>query len=238
MPVAVITPTGDRPECIALLERWMSRQTRQPDLWVVSDNGDTPATLTMGQKHVRAPFMASRNGIASNSVNAVSHVPEDHHIVVMEDDDWYPPDYIEKRVAVLEKGADLSGSIRGRTYNVRIRHWTEITTKGESWSIWGQTAIRAGLKPYVERTLRHVLALGKTPCRHIWEGRGKVPEDAVHHVGIKGMPGRAGVTKAHRVSAEWAGHWGPTRFDSDLSKLREWVGEDAAAYEEFFDATL
>lgn len=45
--VTVITPTADQPTGIALLERYMARQTVKPDAWIVADDGNTPASLTM-----------------------------------------------------------------------------------------------------------------------------------------------------------------------------------------------
>src|SRR5687768_6841694 len=51
--ITVITPTADRPAAWPLAERWMARQTVQPDQWIVADDGIAPAPLTMGQQHIR-----------------------------------------------------------------------------------------------------------------------------------------------------------------------------------------
>jgi len=47
-------------------------------------------------------------------------------------------------------------------------------------------------------------------------------------VGIKGMSGRPGVSQCHRQEAD--GRWSG---DSDLSRLRQWIGDDVNAYRSF-----
>ena len=47
-------------------------------------------------------------------------------------------------------------------------------------------------------------------------------------VGIKGMPGRPGVSQCHRQEAD--GRWSG---DPDLSRLCQWIGADANAYKRF-----
>ena len=52
MSITVITPTADQPIGMRLLEKYMARQTVQPDEWIVADDGEVPARLALGQKHI------------------------------------------------------------------------------------------------------------------------------------------------------------------------------------------
>ena len=51
----------------------MARQTRQPDQWIVADDGVAPAPLTGGQQHVRR--QRKETGGASLAMNLLAAIP-------------------------------------------------------------------------------------------------------------------------------------------------------------------
>jgi hypothetical protein len=81
MKVAVVTPHHDSKRSMFLerLKFYMSRQTRQPDMWFIIDE-PTPFKPDLTYR--------VRIGI-ERAINAGADV-----ILIMEDDDWYDPNYI------------------------------------------------------------------------------------------------------------------------------------------------
>jgi len=51
------------------------------------------------------------------------------------------------------------------------------------------------------------------------------PDDHRHSVGLKGLPGRPGIAEDHDGKGDW---------DSSGRLLREWIGEDAEQYVQFY----
>ena len=98
--ITVITPTCDRPRGIELCEQYMRRQTVQPDQWIVADSGQDRARLTMGQIHIHKPMQPGARNLAQNMMAALDRASGDF-VVIVEDDDWYKPDHIEKCFAGL-----------------------------------------------------------------------------------------------------------------------------------------
>lgn len=40
--ITIITPTGDRHEMFSLCAKWVSKQTVQPNQWIIVDDGKIP----------------------------------------------------------------------------------------------------------------------------------------------------------------------------------------------------
>ena len=105
MKVSVITPTGDRSNLLGRLNTYMSRQTRQPDEWIVCDDGaEAPpvkldATTYIKPSWIRGEFGTST--LPANLLEAMNYVTGDL-ILIMEDDDWYDKDYIQTYVELAE----------------------------------------------------------------------------------------------------------------------------------------
>lgn len=222
--LAVLTTTGDRPECFALIERWMARQTRQPDLWVVSDNGTQPARPTMGQLRTRCKNRGGTIGMISNVLNGLESIPREADIVVMEDDDWYAADHVENMAAGLATGEMAVGCRRVRHYHVRVRRYSE--SGQQNWMIFAKSAFAASGRDRLERVFRSLVKGGGKACKKVWEGMDASPPSLpCTAVGIKGMPGRLGISRKHDVSVikQWT-------EDPDMTKLTEWIGEDVSHY--------
>lgn len=225
MQITLITPTGDRPEAFTLCERYMAGQSRRWDQWIVVDDGEPETTTTMGQSVIRPEPRHTGKGSTQwrNLMVALPQVTGDA-VLIVEDDDWYGPDYIRNAVEQLEKH-ELVGEVPARYYNVRFRTYREFGI-GHHASLC-QTAFRRTMLMDLAEVCKTNLWIDTT----LWQRnlrRGYLYRGE-QVIGIKGMPGRKGISTAH---TEVSTQWGP---DPDCSRLRQWVGKDAAkGYEPYF----
>lgn len=230
--IIAITPTGARPEAFAQCERLMARQTRKPDLWLIIDDCDPQTKCTMGQHCIwpepKWPNFAQRNTQHRNIIAALDYLKsiewdKDLSLIFFEDDDWYDELYIETQMVRLYD-AELVGEAPARYYHVR--HGAYRIFDDTPHASLCATAMRASLIP----ELRAICETGAWIDVELWRrcrDRGML-FPGTNVVGIKGMPGRPGVSEIHR-------HGLDRRFtpDTDGAVLREWTGIDAPFYAKF-----
>lgn len=228
--LTLITPTGERPEAFALCERWMARQTFQGCVqWLVVDDGSTPTAVTLGQQVLR-PVPVWQPGRDTQIRNILAALPQIKYdkVLFIEDDDWYGHEFLAIMSNRLDDAA-LVGEVQAHYYHVGHRRFRVF--RNHAHSSLGQVGIRGEL---VE-LLHSVCSGGRHPLIDIelchqagdkrfypWSGT---------YLGIKGLPGRPGITSSHRDTQGAA--WVP---DLDLSVLRQWLGEDVAYYQGYYDA--
>lgn len=227
--ISIITPTGDRPEALQLLAEYIARQTYTGPLqWVIVDDGHTPfrpQTLPRGEivYHPRREPGVPGGSLNRNLILGL-RLAKHRKIVIMEDDDWYAPSYVDTYAELLDHHS-LVGESRARYYNVRDRAW--YLPGNTQHASLAQTGFRRELIPLIDDCCRQ-----GTPFidLHIW----KRPVDDKHMihnhglcVGIKGMPGRRGLGQG--------GHQTGSRYTRDphLVQLRAWVGHDVDRYAPF-----
>ena len=219
--ITVITPTAGRPAAWPLAERWMARQTVQPDQWIVADDGEVAAPLTMGQLHIRRP--RKETGGASLAMNLLAAIPHvaGNVVIIMEDDDYYRPDHIAVCAEKL-KAHRATGCIWLNYYNVRLKAWRRIRN---SCAALCNTAFRAECLPMLERAANQAMEQGIYHVdRLFWQQVGKAglhEQETV--VGIKGLDGMPGIGIGHQPGPKW-------NPDPQGAKLHKWIGEDANAY--------
>jgi hypothetical protein len=230
--VTLITPTGDRPLAFSLLERYMARQTYAgPIQWIVVDDGRTPTECTRGQTYLRRqPGMPGSESMRANLLATIEHVQHDK-VLVIEDDEWYGPRYVELMAGYLDQ-ADLAGEGPAFYYNVSLRWYRDMGNNGHAALC--QTAFRARLLPYLAHACRKPVKFVDLELWRARRARWKFWEPAIRRrvwprsgqcVGIKGMPGRVGISKGHRPPED------EYRQDPDGRLLVELIGaEDADVY--------
>lgn len=229
MSVSLITPTADRPVAFALCERFIARQTRKPDEWIVADGGQqTGAPSTMGQKHIHEPGPPGVENFARNLLNGI-HAATGDVIIFVEDDDAYLPKHLESLVTALARSPEAlaAGDDRQHYYNVARRCWRAFDNIGASLC---QTAIRREALPAFEAAVRQCLerkvyGIDTTFWRSLPRERWAIVRSGTC-VGIKGLPGQIGLGIGHRPGEGW-------HADSELIKLREWIGNDVEIYRGF-----
>jgi hypothetical protein len=227
--VTIITPTHDRPAAFALCEKWMGRQIYGMDNvhWIVSDDGKNPVHTNMGQTHVYSgPRDPGPESLARNILDAIPLV-DSELIIMVEDDDYYPADYIIDIVHKLEF-SEICGSIWQRYYNLKTRQW-KMMRNGANACLC-QTGFR--------RNLLHKLAEACEAAmkEHSFHIDQQLWKRASHRnlffvgsevIGMKGLPGEKGLGAGHKPDRSW-------KSDPELVKLREWVGGDVKEYRDLF----
>lgn len=218
MKIAAITCTEGRPLLFSRCKIYVERQTRLPDLWLVKtskpeDVGELPPWAKLLTWEAMGPF--------PNLVRTLRHVPKDHHVVIMEDDDWYGPKHIETLTDF--RGGRLSAAVSQTRYNVPARKWN---SKDPPYGGPGQVAIHADLVQHYADCLTDSVG-DQIP----WREEKIVPVHPTTSVGIKGvgfgLPGLMGKTTKHNPRSAIVEQW---IADPEGRKLREWLGEDADFY--------
>lgn len=230
MKLTAFTPACSRPEAWALSEKYMARQTRPPDQWIVVDDGDPPSVCTMGQKYVYMPQFRGKGSLSKKVRFLIkSGLVTGDAIVIWENDDWYAPTYLE----TMEKWLttyELVGEGHSLYYNVQMRfHYEHGNMQHSSFC---STAIRRECWPQLERA-----SLSDDPFVdwRLWQtsrSRKKVFDPNTHGYGrqvfnIKAMPGIPGYGSGHTAKDKTG------QIDADLSYLISQIGEDAYDYEQF-----
>ena len=223
--LSLITCTADRPWAIARAEFQIGRQTLPPDEWIVADDGNEAATLTQGQTHIRRV----RDGegalsLGRNMLSALAAVTGDL-IVVIEDDDWYHPEYLATCVRHLQS-CQATGDPLQRYYNVAQRRYVVMNNRGSALC---QTACQRVLLPLMRQAAEEAIRANHygidarfwaklSPSQYRLQGGQRT-------VGMKGIPGRSGLGMGHRPDSKR-----PWRDDPRGTVLRSWIGADADAY--------
>lgn len=232
--VTLVTPTCDQPTGMALCERYMARQTLRlhaPLLqWIVVDDGTVPATLTMGQRHIRRE-RGTDTGAQSLAKNLLTALPlvETEYLMLIEHDDWYHPTHLEilLKQLVAQPGVQLAGDPQQRYYNVAHRKWRVFKNHG---SCLCQTGMHRELIARFQWVIERCLQADSYGIDgRFWEAVPRYHWNLLPtstSLGIKGLPGRPGLGVGHRPTGTG---W---KTDPDCAQLQAWIGaEDAALYE-------
>jgi hypothetical protein len=131
--LVLLTPTGGRPEGLALLAGYLNTQTWQGAArWLVVDDCDpaTPAPLVRAGIEVEVMRPAWRwqpgmNTQATCMAAGLSCIEPGDTCIVLEDDDAYLPGHVAGVLAALER-AELAGERVARYYNVATGRCREI----------------------------------------------------------------------------------------------------------------
>lgn len=122
--VSILCPTRDRREFLPRLLAYVQRQTWPADrreLVIVDDGRDAVGDLVEGLPGVVYEHVGDRIALGTKR-NRTVELAQGEILVHMDDDDWYPPDRVEKAVAHLQAtGADLVGTSRLAFWDVGTR---------------------------------------------------------------------------------------------------------------------
>lgn len=210
MKITALTCTYQRPEAFELCKKWMARQTRQPDQWLILD-GPEP----MREKVVQA--------IEKNLI-------EGDAVVFWEDDDFYKATWIEWCEKYLSK-YEIVGQGLALYYHVGRRWWSCCgNTRHASLC---QTAIqRSMLKPLAilikafdnQFFDTRLWRLERTRYLHLPTTE---PERLV--IGMKGLSGTVGYSHEHKTVI-------PPKVNLDPALVKLWslMAKDATNYSKFY----
>lgn len=229
----VLTPTGARPEAWALCMRWMARQTYTgPVRWVIVDDGATPQEVpparpgwTIEVLRPQPYWMPGQNTQLRNLRAGLDLIDDREPLVVVEDDDHFAPGWLDQVHSELHHG-DIVGQRLCRKYSLATQRARELVHPFRA------SLCATGLRgPGITRLRRIVRQGPRLIDGVLWRpGLGRL-FDGCFVVGMKCLPGRAGIDSGHRPRfGEIADH--------DGSLLRRWIGdEDARAYQTMMRTT-
>ena len=151
-------------------------------------------------------------------------------ICIVEDDDYYAPNYLETLVAELTNPRyelQVVGELNSRYYNLKHRRYRLL--KNSSFSPLCQTIFRRS----VISTVQKVLAERETKFDVYFWKELTVPRflfpTTTLTVGMKGMPGRPGLGIGHNAEdPSWK------QDTENLDHLFKWIGNDALKYLELY----
>jgi hypothetical protein len=243
--ITVITLTGDRPIPFDLCKRWMKRQDRTPDQWIIVDDGKIPIDikdLPVCSCYIRREpkKIDPRYTMIINMKEAIKHVDGDS-ILIVEDDDYYSQGY----VSFFEKGLskyEVVGIGRSKYYHIPSRGY--FIHKSMGHASLASMGFRRSFLPEFKRVLEGDSFLDLRVWRRLSgshlitkeesvkslvsrDGRGIVFDDGNEnclYIGMKGLPGRKGIGAGHRsYNSKY------NKDTVDYAVLRRWC-QDAEVY--------
>ena len=235
--IALISPTGARPQAFSLCAKHMKSQTYKGEvLWVVVDDGSPLTTNNVApdfregweiQKIYPVPVWAPGTNSQSRNIKAGLDIVKNYTveaIFIIEDDDYYKPVYLEEMMKRMA-GYLAIGETKTIYYNVACRQI--MLNNNEKHSSLFQTAFTPAALYIFESCYGHQF-IDAEFWRKIPRGRGCLFSADNLSVGIKGMPGRGGIGAGHRMAQ---GH----PKDISFNYLRNLIGHEAAAqYEGYY----
>jgi hypothetical protein len=230
--LTLITVTGLRPEAFGLCKQYVLRQTWSGPLqWIIVDDGDPPMPVNpelFNQRGIEVTqifpkpcWMPGQNTLARNLLAAIPKVKHGK-VFFIEDDDWYAPDYLTAQAEHMGD-ALLVGEHPAIYYNIAHQLFAELKNNRHA------SMCQTGMQASALNALGEVCKFPTSIDIRLWDKF--APEQKVLYqgrrcIGIKGLPGRAGLGTGHRpqpMSSMW-------KYDSDWRALQSLVGEDHLHY--------
>ena len=232
--ITAVTPTGDRPLAFELCKHWMEQQTVKPDQWIVVDDGKVPMRSSPMMNYVRRAPQPSdpEHTLNLNLRTAIPHI-KGEKIIIIEDDEYYAPKYIETLSKELD-GHEVVGISRSKYYHLptggQAHHANTIHAS------LAQTSFRSSFLPALAHLTSHRIKHYIDIClwqKALAEQKGYLFVDEPSlYAGIKGLPGRPGIGIGHQESM-YGG-----RRDTARDTLKKWVPKDWQVYLDIVNGVL
>jgi glycosyltransferase involved in cell wall biosynthesis len=231
--VTAITPTGDRPLAFALCQQWMKNQTLKPSQWIIVDDGKTPLIPTSAMQYVRRePRTDEPKPTLHLNLKTVLPLIKGNKIMIIEDDEYYAPDYIAEMSRQLDQH-EIVGIMRAKYYHLPTGGYVQIWNTGHA--SLAETGFRNSFLPEFRELLNgdvNVFVDGL-----IWPKAGKrgylfVDDDKPLYLGIKGLPGRNGIGMGHNPSMY------RMQDTNKREMLKRWVPKDYQVYMDILSGKL
>lgn len=238
--IALITATGGRPQQIRLCAEFMHKQTYQGKvLWILVDDV-IPITIdsipdnfregwTIIKGYPEHKWKPGMNTQASNLLSGIDvlrlHVrdlTQIEAIFIIEDDDYYSSEYLSVMMTKLQ-GFDVAGQQNTVYYNPITRGWMRNGNYRHA------SLFQVAFTIKVLQNFKSTCAMGRKFIdmnffRSVQKEKVNLFNGKDLAIGIKGLPGRAGIGMGHRMDVRLTP-------DPKFDKLKELIGEDYKYYE-------
>ncbi|MDD4984345.1 MAG: glycosyltransferase family 2 protein [Dehalococcoidales bacterium] len=236
--ITAITPTGDRPLAFGLCKHWMDMQTVRPDQWIVVDDGKVPMTPPPGADYIRREPKPNdpAHTLNVNILAALPHV-RGSKILIIEDDEYYAPRYVEVMAKKLDT-YEVVGISHAKYYHLPTGSYAQLGNMINA--SLAQTGFLASFLGTVRAFCENPDPVHYLDMR-IWfkvlpERRGFLFNDQEKlYVGMKGLPGRLGIGVGHSPATYCQKD---QNRDKDRSTLRKWVPGDSQVYLDILSGKL
>lgn len=241
--IVLLTPTGARPEQFRMCMTWMARQTYPDEVtWIIIDDAIPRTTNEIIDTfrenwHIVKinPIPSWQRGQNTQSRNItagiayIESLTSVKAIFIIEDDDFYKPNYLERMMQRFGTFKVL-GEMNTVYYNVYYRNY--FVNRNTSHSSLFQIAFIPEMLPLFKTCLNERFMDFKFYEKLHAQGyvqRGEIGffNENNLSVGMKGMPGRAGIGAGH-------GRLMNMLPDPSLIYLKQIIGDDAKYYEGYY----
>ena len=228
--LTLLTTTGCRPEAWAICEKLMLRQDYDGDVrWVVVDDGEIQQPITFKRDkwllEVVKPSHVWKIGANTQQKNLIAglrHISESENLVIIEDDDYYAPNYLTT-VSGLLNNSNLIGQSGSKYYNVKTKKHRQLSNVFHSSLC--STAMKGDAIAFFKTVCQSKKELIDVELWRRYKGKKQLYRaDCV--IGIKGLPGRDGIGIGHKSSFQG-------KIDADGSIFRQWLKSDSEIYEQY-----
>jgi len=227
MDVSAITCTGDRPVQFDICLRIMDRMNPKPNQWIIVDDGRIPidkdiipqsATYIRREPNKQDYPMT----LSLNMLEAYPHIKY-NKLIFIEDDDWYPVNYMSKMIKE-SNGYDVYGSSRRRFFNLKLDSYYEFIKGWESITASMILNSRKAINFWFDICKKYLDGNGLDT--YFWKEFNGSKKTIPHNlnamsIGIKGW--RVGRSGGYAPSHN--GDFGYSK-DTDRAKLQNWIGGD------------
>lgn len=157
--------------------------------------------------------------MAANVIRALDSATGDI-VIFVEDDDVYLPEHIAECVKGLE-ARPAYGCPTLSYFNVAHKMWIKMANRGSALC---QTAFRAELIPDMRRAAQMSYMDNHFGIdRRFWQSRISMARGKATTIGIKGLPGTAGLGIGHRPKSTPGRRW---TMDPKMMQLERWIGKE------------
>jgi len=243
--IALITPTGSRLDQFRLCSMFMQRQTYKGEVtWIIVDDAYPSTTDFIGEgfkdkwtviKVYPTPIWSGQNTQSRNIAEGIDALLNNFNekdidaVFMIEDDDYYRANYLERMMARMSSFKVL-GEMNTIYYNVLYRNY--FVNRNTSHVSLFQLAFLPEMIPlfktcYNERFIDFKFFEKLHAQQYVHRGEVSMFNENNLAIGIKGMPGRAGIGAGHSNSM-------PMYPDLGMVYLTSQIQEDAKLYERYY----
>ena len=234
--ITVITPHGDRNWCFKRYLYYLERQTLQPNQVLIGhDCSETnrdiisqyiqESKLSSVTKTFWRPYGNDKAKSLTGNLLSVLDAVEYNNVVIMENDDWYHSDYLKRQKLRLQNVL-VAGQARTMYYNIRERCYRKNNNTDRAslceTSFVADLIIKFKKCCELKRNSAFVDSrFWKMTRERNWPHL--LSEDKRYCVGLKGLPGRAGIGVGHRPGRSYV-------KDFDWKKLTAMIGKEDSKF--------